>query len=91
MFEQLSTYIQFENITTGRKRTNLVDNQNGLIPIVITTTIDNQPAQKFQPIHFEIIENIKQISQIQGLKLNILLEKRPVTEVASIAKLWIAF
>jgi hypothetical protein len=70
LFEQLSTSIQFENITTGRKGTNLVDNRDGLIPIVRTTTIYNQPAQKFQPIHFEIIENIKQISQIQGLKLN---------------------
>lgn len=70
LFEQLSTAILFENITTGRKGTNLVDNRDGLIPIVRTTTIYNQPAQKFQPIHYEIIENIKQISQIQGLKLN---------------------
>ena len=70
IFEELSTSIIFEDIVTGRKGTNIVDYKNDLIPIVRTTTSYNKPAQKFLPIHYDIIENIKKVSNIKDLELN---------------------
>lgn len=70
IFEELSTSVEFEDIVTGRKGTNLIDYKNTLIPIVRTTTNYTKPAQKFLPIHYDIIENIKKISNMEGLELN---------------------
>jgi len=70
IFEELSTSIIFEDIVTGRKGTNIVDYKNDLIPIVRTTTNYNKPTQKFLPIHYDIIENIKKVSNIKDLELN---------------------
>jgi hypothetical protein len=69
-FDELSTSIEFENILNGRKGANLIDYKNNLVPIVRTTTNYNNPIQKFLPIHYDIIENIKKISNIEGLELN---------------------
>lgn len=69
IFNQLSTNIIYEDIAKGRKGTNIVDYQNRLIPIVRTTSVYNNPVQKFLPIHYEIIQNIKNVSGI-NLELN---------------------
>lgn len=62
IFDELSKLTEFENIINGRLGANLVDYKNNLIPIVRTTTIYNKKAQKFLPIHYDIIENIKKIT-----------------------------
>ena len=65
-FTELSTTTQFEPITKGRNGAVLVNVQDGVIPIVRTTTIYKNPAQKFLPIHHTIIQ---EISTITGLPL----------------------
>ena len=69
-FEEFSKSIEFENITNGRKATILVDYTNNLIPLVRTTTIYNNPMQQFLPIHYDLIKNMKKISNIKDLELN---------------------
>lgn len=69
-FEKLSGSIPFENITNGRIGANLVDVKDNLIPIVRTTTIYQKPAQKFLPIHFDIINKINKMPRIKNIKLN---------------------
>ena len=59
----------FEDITRGRQGAVLVDYKNDLFPLVRTTSIYNNPAQKFLPIHYQLIENIKQITN-QDLEFN---------------------
>ena len=59
IFEEFSKSIDFENIINGRKGTILVNNINNLIPIVRTTTMYNKPVQTFLPIHYDIINKIK--------------------------------
>jgi len=51
----------FENITKGRLGTTLIDDINGTIPLVRTTTKYNKPAQSFQKIHYDIINKINEI------------------------------
>ncbi len=72
IFKELSNSIQFENIISGRQGANIVDYNeiNNLIPLVRTTTIYNRPNQKFKPIHYDIINNIKNISGIPTLQFN---------------------
>src|ERR1700744_1189249 len=69
-FEELTNSAEFENINRGRKGAVLVDYKNNLIPLVRTTTIYNKPAQKFLPIHYDIIENIKKITGYNELEFN---------------------
>lgn len=59
IFNGLLESVQFEPIVGGRVGTVITDPQDGNIPIVRTTTIYEKPAQKFQPIHREIIDKIK--------------------------------
>ena len=82
LFDLLSTSTNFEDITNGRKGAVLVnpdtdntdgntyDNENNLIPIVRTTSIYNNPVQQFLPIHYDIIENIKDICKYNNLYFN---------------------
>ena len=70
IFEELSKSIEFDDLIVGRKGANIVDYKNNLVPIVRTTTNYNKPTQKFLPIHYNIIENIKKSSKIEGLELN---------------------
>lgn len=63
-FDELANATSFEDITNGRKGAVLVDCNNNLIPIVRTTTAYNEPAQKFLPIHYGLIENIKKVSNL---------------------------
>jgi len=60
-FGILSKSAIFENITRGRLGTTLIDNINGTISLVRTTTKYNKPAQSFQQIHYDIINKIKDI------------------------------
>lgn len=69
-FEELSHNVHFEDITNGRKGAVLVDCKNNLIPIVRTTTAYNVPAQQFLPEHYDLVEKIKNVSQINNLELN---------------------
>lgn len=61
IFERLQDSCQFEDITVGRKGANLVDDNDGLIPLVRTTTSYDKPVQAFTAIHHYIIEKIKTI------------------------------
>lgn len=68
-FDQLSSCIQFENITDGRKGAVLAQ-INSMIPIVRTTTIYKYPIQNFQPIHNDLIQQIKDVTEYAGLNFN---------------------
>ena len=70
IFDELSQSVDFEDIMNGRKGANLVDYKNELIPIVRTTSNYSKPNQKFAPIHYDIIANIKKMSGITDLELN---------------------
>lgn len=70
IFEALSKSTKFENVTKGRKAANVIDYSDNLIPMVRTTTSYNESPQRFLPIHYDIIENIKMTSKIEGLELN---------------------
>lgn len=61
LFKKLIDSVVFEDITKGRKGAvlTLIDDKSESIPIVRTTTVYKNPAQKFLPIHFEIIKSIK--------------------------------
>lgn len=69
-FEEFTKSLEFENIINGRKASILIDYTNNLIPLVRTTTIYNNPMQQFLPIHYDLIKNIKKISNIEDLELN---------------------
>ena len=64
-FATLSMITKFEDICKGRKRAILVNCKDGftpqvpLVPIMRTTTIYKEPAQKFLPIHYDIMDQIK--------------------------------
>lgn len=58
-FNELTESIIFEDIAKGRKGAILVNNKNNLIPIVRTTTNYNNPVQKFLPIHYKLMDNIR--------------------------------
>jgi hypothetical protein len=70
LFEELSNSTQFEDVTKGRQGTVLVDCKGELVPIVRTTSCYDKPAQKFLPIHYDIVNNIKKITNNPKLKLN---------------------
>jgi hypothetical protein len=62
LFSELSKSSNFENVCTradGRKGGILVNNTD-LVPIVRTTTIYKEPAQKFLQIHYDIMNKIKE-------------------------------
>lgn len=59
LFNELSSATNFEDFANGRKGAVIVDCENELIPIVRTTTIYNNPAQKFLPVHRGIVNSIK--------------------------------
>lgn len=68
-FDEYASATSFEDITRGRQGAVLVDYKNDLVPLVRTTTIYNIPVQKFLPIHYELIDKIKQVSK-QDLEFN---------------------
>ena len=75
IFENITETINFENITNGRDGAilidyNYTDNIVTAIPLVRSTTKYKNPAQKFLPIHYNIIDNIKKTTQIENLEFN---------------------
>lgn len=60
IFSCLLHSCEFENIIEGRVGANLAVIEDGLIPLVRTTTNYQKPIQKFQPIHHKIINKIKE-------------------------------
>lgn len=70
MFTLLSASVEFEYVCKGRKGAILVDAQDDLVPIVRTTTVYIKPAQTFLPIHLELVNNIRSVSNIADLQLN---------------------
>jgi hypothetical protein len=70
IFHLLSNSITFEDIGNGRKGANLIDYKNETIPIVRTTTSYNNPSQVFSSVHYDLIEKIKNVSEIKELELN---------------------
>lgn len=70
IFSLLSASTNLEHITAGRKGANIADCKDDLIPIIRTTTSYNNPTQKFQPIHYDIINDIKNKSKISELQAN---------------------
>jgi len=68
-FLQLSKSCEFENMSSHRKVANIIDYQNNLIPLVRTTSKYDNPIQKFQLIHYDLIEKIKKITN-NDLKFN---------------------
>ncbi len=58
LFKELSNSIEFEGIANGRVANNLVKVEDGLVPIVRTTSKYHLPAQHFLPIHHIIISAI---------------------------------
>jgi len=69
MFPLLST-INFENITKGRKGAVLINAQNNLIPLVRTTSKYINSPQQFNQIHLDIINKIKEMTNIDNLCFN---------------------
>ncbi|XWV26749.1 hypothetical protein QJ857_gp0305 [Tupanvirus soda lake] len=69
-FPDLSKSVKFEYINKCRQGANLIDCANDLVPIVRTTTVYHLPNQKFLPIHYQIIDQIKKVSNYNNLVLN---------------------
>src|SRR5579863_5668420 len=70
IFDELARSIEYEDITKGRKGAILVDCKNDLIPLVRTTTNYKKPAQRFLRIHYDIIEQIKKVTNNNKLEFN---------------------
>lgn len=69
-FNLLSSSIELEDIGDGRKGANLMDYKNEITSIVRTTTLYNNPSQAFSSVHYDLIEKIKNVSEIKELELN---------------------
>lgn len=63
MFAELANSVEFVPVAKGRVGTNIVHPSGNSIPIVRTTTPYSTPANKFKPIHSELVELIGQTSQ----------------------------
>lgn len=63
IFTCLSESIKFEKITEGRLGAILVDNDDP-IPIARSTTKYNEPVQKFIPVHYDIINKIRDTTKM---------------------------
>ncbi len=62
LFDILKNSIKFENLSNGRFSSVLVDCSNNLIPTVRTTTKYDNSVQKFQSIHYNIINKVKEFN-----------------------------
>lgn len=71
IFEVLSKSANLQDVTGGRQGTVLVSPKGKSIPIVRTTTKYNVPAQPFQNVHFEVIQQIKeQFKELENIEFN---------------------
>jgi len=61
LFEELEKSSVFEPVAKGRKTANVyMEEKDGLIPIVRTTTCYKNPLQKMKPRHVEIVHKINE-------------------------------
>lgn len=70
LFDELSQCIKYEPVAKGKMVANIADCEDDLVPLVRTTTKYNLPTQKFQSIHYDIIDDIKTVSLKSGLNFN---------------------
>lgn len=70
LFPELQKTTDFEDVIKGRTGTVLVDVQNNLIPLVRTTTVYTTPPQKFKQVHYDIIDKIKQKTDLNNINFN---------------------
>jgi hypothetical protein len=71
LFDELLTSTEFDDVIKGRQGAVLVDYKNEIAPIVRTTTSYNNSAQRFLPIHYDIISKIKEkFKDVKDLYLN---------------------
>lgn len=70
LFSELFHTTEFEDITHGRKGAVLVDIRKAHIPLVRTTTKYTKPAQKFNTLHYDIIDKIRKKSNIENIAFN---------------------
>ena len=70
-FINLSNSVKLECIANGRNGANIIDiKDNELIPLVRTTTIYKNPNQAFSNIHYELINEIKTITNNVDIQFN---------------------
>lgn len=74
VFDSLSSSVTFEDITLGRKGTILVDDKNGMIPLVRSTTPYTKPSQRFRQIHYELMDLIVKRSKLDMRYNNAMIE-----------------
>ncbi len=60
LFDELLNASSFNDIGKGRKGAVLVHYVDELVPIVRTTSVYTQPAQRFNQLHYYIMDEIKQ-------------------------------
>jgi hypothetical protein len=70
LFDELSNSIKFEETNYGVKAANLVKMENDLMPIVRTTSFYSNKNQEFLPIHYNIINNIKEVFNGINIEFN---------------------
>lgn len=70
IFTKLSSLTKFEHVAKGRYGAVIGDITDEVFPLVRTTTKYLEPSQKFNEIHYSIIDKIKKESKIKNLKLN---------------------
>ena len=68
IFTELSTNINYEDICKGRKGTNLVNKKEDVFSLVRTTTVYKKPSFVFLPIHKQIIDEIKNVINVENNK-----------------------
>lgn len=69
-FEKLSQATIFEDYIKGRKAGIIIDSVNNTIPIVRTTTKYNNPVQRFQQCHYDLVRKIRETFKEDGLQFN---------------------
>jgi hypothetical protein len=74
LFMELANSAKFEQLGKGRHGTVLLHAQNNIQPIVRTTTKYNIPSQPFKQVHYDIIDKIKKITQLNIYFNNALIE-----------------
>lgn len=70
IFDALAKSANFEHIAKGRSGAVLVDSMDNQIPIVRTTTLYQNRATNFLPIHYQIMDQIKSKFNDLNLQFN---------------------
>lgn len=72
LFEQLASSTEFEEVIKGRMGAVLtsVSSDGNISTLVRTTTKYSKPTQQFHPLHYQIIDKIKEHSGLDELQFN---------------------